>query len=220
MSMSRQVGKNLGLVLFGCMVGTTGLLRAHPAAAQTPELVRFYDQATVGGATPVEDLRLVNGTSSKLCAMIYVWDRHEQIQEICGCPLSTSKEVRVSLSSDLTSNPLLAGGAGADLTEGQITIFSAQPNGGTNEFTNDGCNPAASFTPPGTGVTAAPQAGITAWMEYVTTATNEANDPFVAVPFDPAFASYAVGIAFNITQEIGQSGDGVCSCGNDSATGS
>jgi hypothetical protein len=210
MTRLRLVGRNLSLVLFGGTIGIAGLLCARTSSAQTSELIRFYDQSPHDGIVPVENLRLVNGTSSKKCAMIYVLDRIAQLQESCGCPLSPSKEVRISLSPGLTSNQNFGS---VVLSTGQITIFSTAPNGGDSEFAKGGCDPAANFAP--VRPVSAPPAGVTAWMEYTTTAVTEANDPFIAVPFDLEVASDFITADAILGSNSGSFGRGICSCGND-----
>jgi hypothetical protein len=194
--------------LCGVALAVGLLSRARPVMAQTPQLTRFYNQAANAGITPQENVRIVNSSSTSLCAMIYVFDDAGLLGELCGCPLSASKEVGIPLGSGLTATPAPVD---ANLTSGDITIFSALPNNGTSGFARGGCDPATSFTP---------QPGLAAWMEYVTTIPNESNDPFISVPFDQALLNVIVQAGGLYASELGNTGDGSCSCGNDSASGS
>ena len=71
-----------------------------------------------------ETVRLVNPTSNPvLCAMIYVFDSDEELQECCGCPVSTNGFHSLSTKLNLTSNP-----AYSAFDQGEIEIVSSVPN--------------------------------------------------------------------------------------------
>src|SRR5271166_7025576 len=64
-------------------------------------------------------------SNGNLCAMIYVFDNDQQMDECCGC-LTTPDGLRtLSVTKDLTSNPLV----GTVVNHGDIKIISAQVNG-------------------------------------------------------------------------------------------
>ena len=44
--------------------------------------------------------------SGDLCAMIYVFDADQQLAECCGCPVTPNGLRTLSVTNDLTSNPL------------------------------------------------------------------------------------------------------------------
>lgn len=84
-------------------------------------------------------LRLVNPTTQpggRLCAMIYVFDAHEQMQECCGCPVTNDGLRVISTQLGLTANPL----TGIVPLEGAIELVSSLPN------STAPCNAALSYT--------------------------------------------------------------------------
>jgi len=65
-----------------------------------------------------------NYPPASLCAMIYVFDKDQEMRECCGCYISTNGLAELSVANDLTSNTF-TGGAPRD---GNIKIISAPSN--------------------------------------------------------------------------------------------
>jgi hypothetical protein len=80
--------------------------------------------------------------SGNLCALIYVLQPDQELAECCGCRITPDGLLTLSVSVDLTSNPLTA----VKLTTGDIKIISSTS-----------CNAAAPV----------PAAGIRAWATHL-----------------------------------------------------
>jgi len=78
----------------------------------------------------------------KICAMIYVFDANEQMEECCGCPVTHDGLRVLSTINDLTNNPVSQPNSNNPFKNGLIKIVSATTNSGSN---NNKCKP-------GTGV--------------------------------------------------------------------
>jgi hypothetical protein len=63
-------------------------------------------------------------TDGMLCAMVYVYDSHEEQIECCGCPVTNNGLRTIGMIASLTSNPL----GGPVPRAGLIKIVSALPN--------------------------------------------------------------------------------------------
>ena len=75
-------------------------------------------------------------TYGNLCAMIYVFAADQQLAECCGCVETHNGLRTLSVSANLTSNPL----TGVIPTSGVIKVVSAAVN-------NSPCDPTANVTP-------------------------------------------------------------------------
>jgi hypothetical protein len=98
------------------------------ANAQQALKAGYYTQANTAG---VQDNRLVisnpdvyAGGNGNLCAMIYVFDQFQQMQECCGCLSIVDGERELSINHDLTANPMIP----RLPTRGSIRIVSNPPN--------------------------------------------------------------------------------------------
>jgi uncharacterized protein YjdB len=102
------------------------------------KVVEYFDHAGTPGID--ETLRLSNPgfTGDKMCAAIYVFAADQQLSECCACKITKNGLRTLSLSTDLTSNPL----TGQMLTNGTVQIVPTAP-------ASDGTCDAASFTPAG-----------------------------------------------------------------------
>jgi len=156
-------------------------------------------------------VRIVNPTHNDtrqlgtLCAMIYVFDDTEQLQECCGCPVTPDGLRTLSVINNLSSN---FGTNGANLRAGVIKVVSStlnfacpsnNQNCGANLDTKAinletngglGCDPTGGFgTPELTGSTDTvvnPTTGLRAWISHT-----EAMAP-VAPPFTTFITSTSV----------------------------
>ena len=89
-----------------------------------------------GSANPF----LAGGIEQPVCAMIYVFDDDEEMGECCGCLVTSSGLLTISVEYNLTSNWGLSGGPeNGEHNNGAIAIVASSPNAGTP--TAPGCNP-------------------------------------------------------------------------------
>jgi hypothetical protein len=128
------------------------------------------NQTPVHGATgPDEFVDIVNPGSNgadlgsatdgtgDLCALIYVVDVAEELEECCGCLVTPDQLIELSVQKDLTANPH----NGRIFTSGVIKIISSVPShfpsgggaptaitGGMNEYSNGNCDPTAPIPTP------------------------------------------------------------------------
>ncbi len=143
-------------------VALLGLAATLSAQVEAPDTfkVNYYSNPTpqvscdvTPDVTPVTDttVRITNvGTqlgskndpSGNLCALIYVLQPDQELAECCGCRITPDGLLTLSVSTDLTSNPLTA----VTLTTGDIKIISSTS-----------CNAAAPV----------PAAGIRAWATHL-----------------------------------------------------
>ncbi len=97
----------------GCNVGGTG-----------DNIIRLVNPN--GSANPF----LAGGIEQPVCAMIYVFDDDEEMGECCGCLVTSSGLLTLSVEHNLTSNWGLSGGPeGAEHQNGVIAVIAAAPNG-------------------------------------------------------------------------------------------
>ncbi|MGA9529936.1 MAG: Ig-like domain-containing protein [Terriglobales bacterium] len=134
-----QVGSTTVFATYSGVTGTSNL-------AVTPLLyVNYFDRidaqtANIDGTVYLTNPGVTAGSSAagKLCAMIYVFDQNQEMNECCGCSVSDSGFRALSLLHDLTSDPLtgIPPAAGAILMvpsniqqNPQCSASSLSPNG-------------------------------------------------------------------------------------------
>jgi hypothetical protein len=177
------------------------------ASAQSPFVVNYFANNGVSGA-PDATVRITNpGTSigtddtapvtnGDLCAMIYVFDNDQQMDECCGC-LTTPDGLRtLSVTKDLTSNPLV----GTVVNHGDIKIWAS--------FVNDSpCNPAELLI--------GDAYNVRAWATHIQNKVGTAY-PITETAFSDAQISEGELVNLQndcyFIQRLG-SGHGICSCG-------
>jgi hypothetical protein len=136
--------------------------------------------------------------SVDFCAMIYVFDNDQQLAECCGCLLTQDGLRTLSVTHDLTNNPL----TGVVSSNGVVKIVSSAARPG-------GCQP-------GNPESVVPEPAIRAWASHVQNKVGPAY-PVTETEFTDATLS-AEELSFNLeeqcsfVQRLG-SGKGVCSCG-------
>jgi hypothetical protein len=94
---------------------------------------------------------LAGAKPQTVCAMIYVFDKDQEMGECCGCPLSSAQLATFSVVNNLTSNWALAGADdGATSFDpsnglGSLAIIAAAPNAlgclGQSGACHGGCDP-------------------------------------------------------------------------------
>ena len=181
----------IALIVVGiCMLGVIS------ASAQDVFKVNYISNNTASGA-PDATVRVTNpGTSNgNICAMVYVFDNDQQLDECCGC-ITTPDGLRTfSVKKDLTSNPLV----GIVVNTGDVKIVSAYVN-------NSPCDPTANVRPVPT---------LRAWATHIQNKVGSAY-PITETAFSDAQLSTGelVSLAEDcfFIQQLG-SGHGICSCG-------
>jgi hypothetical protein len=135
-----------------------------------------------------------------LCAMIYVFNTDQGMQECCGCPVSVNGLMTLDVSKDLASNADSGVGDSTDLSDGLITIVSTLTNGPMDAP----CDPTGEANP------LSPQPTLLAWgmhlQDHSITET-----PFSPVSTDLSAVTDLAAICAAVHQ-FG-SGLGICTCG-------
>jgi hypothetical protein len=169
----------------------------HAAAAQTTTdyfATHFFDAGTSANYT-VRVQSPVRATNP-ICAMVYVFDSTQTLQECCGCPVRSDQMETFSLNPDLTGNPF----GKTPITTGAIDIVAAAINHGTSAAATGGCDPS---------IAVSPTPALRSWLSNDSQGTSDA---FLNAPLDsqeqtrlPALCSSSIKIG---------SPAAVCDCGN------
>lgn len=188
-------------VVTGLQVGATSIeaalngVRTSDTLTVQPLLAVDYFDAGSGADSTI---RVTNPalTGQDLCAMIYIFDKDQQMSECCGCLVSQDSLLTLSLRKNLLSNPL----TGVASTAGTVMVVPAAQSASGN------CN-ASSLTPAGT---------LLAWSTRLPVSQSGSSvateDPFSGSPLTAASAA-AVQAQCSFVQQLG-SGQGICGCGN------
>ena len=170
-----------------------GMLSAQ--VEQAPFGVNYF--ANNGPGVPDGTVRINNPgtTNGDLCAMIYVFDNDQEMNECCGC-LTTPDGLRtLSMRSSLTNNPLTT-----TVRTGDIKIVSAVVNGFP-------CDPTSNVSPSG---------GLNSWATHPQNQISTGGFPITETAFSNStlsageLASLEADCFFTV--RLG-SGRGICSCG-------
>jgi hypothetical protein len=192
------------LVLVGLAIAGAGV-----ASAQDVYKVNYFDfnsRTLAGFPVPDATVRIDNPglTYGNLCSMIYVYAADQQLSECCGCINTPNGLLRLSVRSQLTSNPLI----GAVPFSGVIKVVSALPVGG---ITGTACDP--------TSVT--PRANLRVWATHIQPGTAFGSFGGLIWPVTETESSDSTLGATELAAlqqqcmfiHILGSGHGVCSCG-------
>ena len=216
------------------LVPKWGLAQETPPQPGPPEsgapynewmLLSYYD-ITINDNT----VRLINPTQSDnapsfapglLCAMVYVFDANEELQECCGCPVTNNGLRKLSVKTDLVSNPT----GGSIPPAGLVVVVSATPNksGEPGVPSQPGpCAPNTACTPyvpcdPALEYDAAPN--LAAWITHVD--QNHGNQNISEVKFSLAPSDntdvYTDGTEGLVSLchfiHVNGTGHGICTCG-------
>jgi len=142
---------NTKLLSLAVLVGLI-IVGAGIASAQDVFKVNYFDNngVTVNGIpAPDAKVRIDNPglTYGNLCAMIYVFDADQQLSECCGCVETHNGLRKLSVHTNLTSNPL----TGVVSRSGVIKVVSAA----VNSFP---CDPTSNVKP---------QANLRVWVTHI-----------------------------------------------------
>lgn len=170
------------LPLYGWAQGTGDYFATH-----------FFD-ATQNSAN--YSVRIDNPTRSvsPLCAMVYVFDSAQTLQECCGCPLRPDQVETFPLGS-LIGNPF-----GGSPTIGEVDIVASTINHGSSAAANNGCDPAASLnqTP-----------ALRSWFSNDNAGVS---DGFLGAPLDSQEATKLPALCASNVRLAAPAG--ICQCGN------
>jgi len=218
----KHLTPSISLVIVGLCVFAVSASAQSPSVAITPQdffKVNYFANNGVSGA-PDATVRIDNPGSPfivsvgggegesgavDLCAMIYVFDNDQALSECCGCLVTPDGLATLSVTHDLTSNPL----TGTVSNNGVIMILSALPNGSP-------CDPTGALGP--TNLSTADFSLVPTVRAWATHIQNKVGGtyPITETAFSDATASPAeVQLATEecfFTIRLG-SGQGVCSCG-------
>jgi hypothetical protein len=186
-----SIGKT-GISANSGSLSASGTISVLPVAA-----VDYFSNAHNINA-PDGTLNLVNTglTDGDLCAMIYVFDSSQEMNECCGCLVSQEAGMRtLSVNNDLTSNTL----TGVTLSTGVIRVIPA------DAASNPTCN-AGAVTPSGLVLSWATH------IQYYAPGTFEVteNNPRMPPLSSSELSDLESDCAF--MQKLG-SGHGICTCG-------
>ena len=158
--------------------------------------LNYFDRASATQTGIDAKIRLVNpGVSAgDICAMVYVFDQSQELNECCGCRISDSGLRTLSLLRDLTANPL----TGKKPNGGSIKVVPSDP------AQNPQCDPGS----------LAPTGEIVGWETHpqVSGGTSQITETsFDEVPLGSIEAAVLVNEC-GFVEKLG-SGKGICSCG-------
>jgi len=174
-----------------CSIGTMSA-----QIEQAPFGVNYF--ANNGPGVPDQTVRINNpgSTNGDLCAMIYVFDNNQEMNECCGCITTPDGLRTLSMRSNLTNNPLTT-----TLRTGDIKIVSAAVNGYP-------CDPTQNVVPTG---------GLNSWSTHSQNQIATGGYPITETAFSYSFLSDGELASLQadcyFTVRLG-SGRGVCSCGS------
>jgi hypothetical protein len=198
------VGVSSGGVLSAQQVGSATIhaqsnsFNAAASLTVTPLMtVSYFNRANsvASGIDGAVELANPGFTAGNLCAMVYVFDQQQELNECCGCKISYNGMRTFSLLNDLTGNPL----TGKEPLAGSIEIVPANP--GQNGI----CDPGS----------ISPNSMLPGWATNVqgTTGAYQVTEiPLATVPLSSTQTQVLAGEC-GILEQLGE-GKGVCSCGS------
>jgi len=94
----------------------------QPEAVGVADQLLYVVNPGVQGA-PINPATGLVSTAGYLCANLYVFDAHQEMQECCSCPISPNGIISLSLRRNLLANPL----TGVAPRSGVIKLVSSLP---------------------------------------------------------------------------------------------
>ena len=191
LTIAEQVGSTTILAQGGGLTGSASLI-------VTPLMMVNYfarSSAVASGIDGTVFLANPGLTSGSLCAMVYVFDQSQEMSECCGCSISNSGLLTMSLLLDLTANPL----TGKEPIAGEIKVVPS--NLGANQQCDAG-------SPSPNGV-------LSGWgtnVQSLSTGGAQVTETgFDLVPMNSGEETIMVNLC-GFIKTLG-SGSGICSCG-------
>jgi len=123
------------------MLGVSPLVRVAEAQPSDDYFyTHFFDTST----SATYSIRVLNAerVTNPLCAMVYVFDSTQTLQECCGCPVRSDQLETFSLAN-LTGNSF----SPPPVSTGSVYVVSSAINHGTSAAANGGCDPTATLNP-------------------------------------------------------------------------
>jgi Bacterial Ig-like domain (group 2) len=156
--------------------------------------VAYFNRSNAASSGSDGTIRLTNPSSAPICAMVYVFDRTQELEECCGCKIVDNQLLTLSLIHDLTANTL----TGKMPVAGTIEVTPSDPTSGGE------CNPAAP----------APDNIVLGWETNVQSSTQASMVTEIPLATTPLSQSEAEALAAQCgaIQQLG-GGAGTCSCG-------
>lgn len=159
-------------------------------------MISYFNRNNAAASAYDSTIQLVNPGSppGDICAMVYVFDSNQEMNECCGCVISDSGLLTLSLLHNLSANPL----TGTTPGTGTVEIFPA------NVSSNGQCNAG----------TAMPSAMLAGWQTNAQVAGQGyqlSEIPASVVSLGPV-EEQVLTTECGMIQTLG-SGTGVCSCG-------
>jgi uncharacterized protein YjdB len=186
------------------MVGTTTILAQGSGFTASADItvmplitVEYFNRANAKNSGYDGTIQLTNPgltAAGNLCAMVYVFDRKQELNECCGCMISDSGLLTLSLLNDLTANPL----SGTKPVAGVIEIVSSDP------AQNPKCDPGS----------LAPAGEVIAWGTNVQASHGEfqvTEEKFATSGLNSTQAT-VLATECSMMEKLG-SGKGICTCG-------
>jgi hypothetical protein len=191
LAIAQEVGSTSIVAQDGSVTGSANLT-VMPLIA-----VNYFDRASAAKAGTDSTIRLTNPglTPESLCAMVYVFDQNQELNECCGCPVSDSGLRTLSLTLDLTANPL----TGQKPPNGVIKVLPS------DIVQNPVCDP-GNISPTGVILGWGSNVQLAPGGTFQTTETK-----FEMAPLSDGEAS-SLAAQCNFVKRLG-SGAGICSCG-------
>jgi len=179
------------------ITASAGGLTASASITVTPLLlVTYFNLPNARNSGDDAYIRLVNPglVPGDICAMIYVFDRNQEMNECCGCAISDSGLLTLSLINDLTANTL----NGAKPVAGAIEIIPS-------DFGQSASCNAANISP---------DAALSGWSTHVQDSHGTYNVTEETLARSALVSSEATVLATecSMIQQLG-SGKGICTCG-------
>ncbi len=177
------------------IVAEGGNLTASANLTVTPRLLlNYFNLANAEKSGEDGTIWLTNPGITDMCAMIYVFDSSQEMNECCGCAISENGMRTLSLINDLTANVLTGKKPVAGIIE--VVPSDVGPNGQ--------CNAGAPT----------PDSALEAWGTNVQAANNDyqaTEEDFALAPLTNTQAT-VLATECAMMQKLG-SGRGICSCG-------
>jgi hypothetical protein len=194
----------IGGLVTGTHVGSTtitasgmGLTASAGVTVMPLLLVTYYNLSNAKNSGADAFIRLVNPgvVLGDICAMVYVFDRSQEMNECCGCRISDSGLLTLSLVNDLTANTL----TGTKPVAGSIEILPS-------DFGQSASCNAANISPDAT---------LSGWSTHVQESHGAYDVTEAGFAPTALVNSEATVLATecSMIQQLG-SGKGICTCGS------
>jgi hypothetical protein len=185
-----QVGSTTIAAQVGSVTGSAALT-VMPLA-----LVSYFNHAAVVQSGLDGTVQIVNPglALGNLCAMVYVFDQKQELNECCGCTISDNGMRTLSVTNDLTANPL----TGVKPNVGEVRIVPSDPS------QNPQCDPA----------NLAPAGALAAWSanpQVLGGGAQVTETQFRTVTLTNNEQGFLANMC-SYLEKLG-SGKGICSCG-------